>query len=69
MWAAPMTDQQRDQLETELRDALSHCIQLLRPFAMSHGRFVDINDVGVSVSLAKHALERATTVLERLKRP
>jgi hypothetical protein len=64
-----MTDSDRDHLETELRDALGHCIALLRPFAMSKGRFNDIHDVGVSVTLAQHALERATTVLERLKRP
>jgi hypothetical protein len=63
----PMTIS-RDALEDELREHFGRTIAILRPYALSHGHFHDLADVGEALRAAVHELERAEPLLRRLKR-
>jgi hypothetical protein len=46
-------------VENEIREKMSIVIECLRPYAQSHGSFVDWNDLREALRAAEHALERA----------
>jgi hypothetical protein len=54
-------------VETELREQLQRVVEIVRPYANSHGHFHNALDVRTAVELAGIALERARKLAERLR--
>jgi hypothetical protein len=64
-WQDPMIN--NDRASNELREHLSRVIEILRPYAQSHGPFHNPKDVQTAINLAGISLLRAERLASRLK--
>jgi hypothetical protein len=46
-------------VDDEIREQLLNALAILRPYARSHGKFVNLPDLRTAIGLAQHAIDRA----------
>jgi hypothetical protein len=57
----------RGPLESELKEQINRCVEILRPYSRAVGSFHNVQDVKVALNLAQISLERALQLAARLK--